>query len=983
MLVLNFKTGEKNSVETKVKDAFHIFNEGVDKIVEAFDESRRLIGEIRKQDSETEKGVAALKEETDKETAGIIQSVAAKREEEAELERKCQDQIRIYEEEAGSASEELNGECGIYEEESCRKILQYEADIKEIQAAVSQSEAYKPVCDSQEDIDKKTEDYRQDQPIFKKEKERYVEQNLTPGCRESINSLEEELDYKQKFQKEIIHEQTIQKLKENVWNFHEMRDLTEAETDIDKIKGNINSIKYNRDVLVKRYAEKKAVEGKRDTDKKKSVLTKRYKSGVEIKAALQNAAWWSFCFPRNLISFYSYSSWMDFAFTGMVAVISWLMIINPELLGMIIGLTVAAGFITGIFMGLNRRTSGMGMTVQVIKWIFKLGIMVIPYPALIYMLTRNMIVYLVWIVSCILLYWGYDIYYQLRHMSLSYKRMYQKYLEEGKKFYDQKLSAMESLLAFYETSAGEIGAALKNEIQGMEDTIFEQKVALEKEEKLLRSDFEEHVWEEIVETYKKSLLEQLTYIIKEVKNKEEEICILKEKIVQIRKLSEEEEAQQKQFKKDTGIKLECVKADLEARIKAVQLQFHIDMQTVQQAIASCETQIAEQEHRFEAKAAAYRQQREKEKTGFQEHLTAELSRLMNMLKTDGFKEICGFDYRKAWDVMHGMATNTLCLPANADGYFQGSQEYYLRVLEEKASGVPGEDCCLMPQCLVCGFENCIQEPEICNAIEEALSSNREFVGLHGWKAGDINAYHVKKLPRHGLYRLKLTDTGTRPAMVFYDLGNLESNKEEREKLRDFIMRSLVFGSMRYVGEPDSDYFKCQVLVSGHEIDYKSFERDKELEGHFFVHHERYKEIIDQLYQKGLKIKERLNPYNSLYEKNRDREKKGNRPAKDDRYDRLIITNAVLNDFSKSRIHVLMEMAASGDQYGVYPWLFVDMNRLKSDTLGESDKASAKYCLDLLEQFHGALYELIPDESQYLLEVQDKETMMNTLREIAG
>lgn len=299
----------------------------------------------------------------------------------------------------------------------------------------------------------------------------------------------------------------------------------------------------------------------------------------------------------------------------------------------------------------------------------------------------------------------------------------------------------------------------------------------------------------------------------------------------------------------------------------------------------------------------------------------ELNILLGQLEENGMADICGFDYREAWPNFHPFATNTLCMPAN----LEKSEKQIIEGLTAKAYSVDPEYCEFVPKHFAWGYS-----PVECDAIklegkiEKILMKNEKLNLINEWGDGDENYYHIKTPPFDTFYKIDCTPMEDGPAMIAYDLGNLDEDSTKRKSFMDFILRTFVFGMVRCAGGDDHLNFN---IISMQHGEYFSGYRQDITSKNLNVYTERpgAQKAIARLRENRSALGLGLGNNETFFDKNRKRSKDERPPAEN--YEFLIVVNTDYKELEGGELRALLRSSRE-KQSGMYSWLLVDINKLE-------------------------------------------------------
>lgn len=341
---------------------------------------------------------------------------------------------------------------------------------------------------------------------------------------------------------------------------------------------------------------------------------------------------------------------------------------------------------------------------------------------------------------------------------------------------------------------------------------------------------------------------------------------------------------------------------------------------------------------------------------------------LNQLEENGMADICGFNYKQMWPWFHALATNTLCFPANLNQY---GRTRALAQLTAKVVGTDPQYCEFMPKHLIWGCTP-VGETELPSSVRseiaDVLGRDKELARLSDWSDADVAHYHVAEAPVDTLYRLSCTRMQDGPAMVVYDLGNLDVDSRKRESFMDFILRTFVFGIFQCVGSCKHLNFR---IVSMQHEEYLSSYNDrriltKEKRLQIYADKSDAKKMIRDLRKSRDDL--RLDNDESLFSRNRARAESGRPPAAD--YEVLAVMNTDYSGLEDTELKSLLE-ASRRRKMGMYSYLLIDLDwlRRQEDSVRERSLEAIQAFADAIEDDknfyklstsqHGAGYQIQP------------------------
>lgn len=957
------------------KDVFEIYNDGVDRILQEFDSCRRFLEDLKKQKEETRQRKEEMEQKHRNELADIEHEID---QEQAKIDAAETEHQRFFSEEEGKYKEKET----VLAEEQQQLLHKSEEEIRSCQEKLADlaegihaAEIVPQNLLTQEMVTTKTEEFRKTPEEFQKAESRYVKENQDPNRLRERAEREEKLKQHREEADKEAETNALERLDHEINKMETAgdNDLLVELPDIPKaFRKEIKRITDHREELVREDVDALLDGTRRQNETRIAEVKQNHQKNMNKKEQMKTVGRWILCFPINLLEerFSLSKEIVDYGGMGAGIVCSLLMLFNSGLLGLVIAVTVIAGLGYGCLLGMQKRKGGFGMTLGIVQGLGIMVIKILPYPILLFIVTRNIVLWAVWLIVGIAMYTLYDLYYILRKLQPSYRKLNAKYTLERNAYYDKRLGELNDIVQKYEdflvAERGNVEKRLEKQAADLADLTR----ALSDEEKALKKEFALTIWDQIVNAFKEDLKQQLEQEKRQEKERLDTLARLRKEAADQKKKLESQEICRRQIQEDGQQKEQHLREELRQVKETAEKELESRKQAIQQDVEKLENKRQQKQKQQQEVIDKFLTEREQQQKTLDQKFQNELNRLTGQMREDGFKQICGFDYREAWAVMYGMLTNLSCYPANLRCYLdkrkkeggtdvlqkmlaanQGTDEDSLR----KAKAKGGSCSCYMPRNILWGAEACgghRLEKEIQAGLEKVLKEAEEFREISGWEPDQIDEYDIRKVPCDTLYRLKLIDSQDRPLLIYYDLGDLDKDSAERKNLCHYIMKTFVFRPLFYIG--NKDYFNCSVLVSDYPEDYKQFEQNPLLQKSMkVIEKQSFGKTLEGLYDRGEKVWKRLKPYGSLYEKNRERCKKGVLPAKDDGYESLIIANMDYKALSNTRLKNLLNLSCQekGNPCGVYPYLLVDLNRMRNHK-DETDKASVDYCRELVKSFQG-------------------------------
>ena len=178
------------------------------------------------------------------------------------------------------------------------------------------------------------------------------------------------------------------------------------------------------------------------------------------------------------------------------------------------------------------------------------------------------------------------------------------------------------------------------------------------------------------------------------------------------------------------------------------------------------------------------------------------------LNKNGWYDICGFDFRNGWPIIHALATNILGWPVcigNEENKLDDDdiQEFEKLALGEDGTGVKAERINFMPEHIAYGIIRYTFEfEEVHDWISERLIKLPTFKSClyDELKGGEKQKrLNFKEVPTDAFYTVKLIEAGEKPIIFRYNFGDIrDSGNKEAELLRSFVLKHTIFLPYRFL-----------------------------------------------------------------------------------------------------------------------------------------------------------------------------------------
>lgn len=528
--------------------------------------------------------------------------------------------------------------------------------------------------------------------------------------------------------------------------------------------------------------------------------------------------------------------------------------------------------------------------------------------------------------------------YEERELTEREKEEYQSHLEEGRGGYDSFITVIDHEKQLREELVSR-RAAIDQKVQLEKD-----RIETENREQMaeLQKEFETNIWNAILrekkEEYRREEREyqerkanrknRISQLEKNRELKENELHRAEEKVAQKEQSEKEIWEQNRQNEISACIAAEGKILD---EIKLLDAEYE---QRKAKEEEQCKKETEEQKEKF--------QKRKKE--------------LADQFQQNGMRDVCGFDYRKAWEWMYGLASNLRGKPNDPDFFDNECDDPENNTLKNMIAEATGEKKKLdlsameiLPVHTIYGYEKhsvmrqVISESDIFNAFSR------------GEYKEDI--IHDVKLPHDGFYKLKLADAFWKQALFLYDFGDLDDseNNQIRNRLGDFAMRACVYSMFRHIDNTQD--FCCDIMSSDYGFGYiKGFQWAPD-DSHMITYYDADKGIkrINEIYEQAECLGE------TMYQQCLKRAKNAQGAKKP--YHVLLFLDPNIEKYERSKLKNLLdsvETKGNENEWGIYPCIFADLNKIRQ----KNSQSSSNYFGDLLKIFKEDIFVLeIPDDKQ--------------------
>lgn len=358
-----------------------------------------------------------------------------------------------------------------------------------------------------------------------------------------------------------------------------------------------------------------------------------------------------------------------------------------------------------------------------------------------------------------------------------------------------------------------------------------------------------------------------------------------------------------------------------------------------------DSNIKKQENHYQEKGEELRAEWDEKIKELNDEYRKEMDIRLEQLEKNGMADICGFNYQQAWMHFHGLATNTMGFPANLKMY----NKDFFAGLTAKAYGVDHEHCEFLPKHFMWGYYPVEEEGlphEIVEEIANSLRKSGQMQIPRGWDSGDEEYYHVESSPMDTFYKLSHTPMKDGPAMIVYDLGNLDVDTQRRNLLMDFILRTFVFSVWQCVG--NADHLRFHIISMQYEEYFSSYNDQGLLKNKKKLQVYSEKSDVRKVIEELRKSRDELNLGTSetLFSRNRERSRNGRNPSAD--YEVLVVVNTNYSELEDTDLRALLQASARKEN-GMNSFLLVDVDMLRQmddSAGGRTAEAIQKFANDI-------------------------------------
>lgn len=392
-----------------------------------------------------------------------------------------------------------------------------------------------------------------------------------------------------------------------------------------------------------------------------------------------------------------------------------------------------------------------------------------------------------------------------------------------------------------------------------------------------------------------------------------------------------------------------------------------------------DSNIQKQEKHYQERGEELRTEWDKKIKDLKDEYRKEMDIRLEQLEKNGMADVCGFNYQQAWMHFHALATNTIGFPANLEKH----NKKFLPGLTAKVYGVDLEHCQFLPKNFLWGYYPVEEEgllPEIAEEIANSLGKSRQMQIISEWRAGDEEYYHVESPLLDTFYKLNYTPMKDGPAMIVYDLGNLDVDTQKRNLLMDFILRTFVFSVFQCVGT--ANYLKFHVISMQYEEYFNSYidkgllKNKNQEKLHIYSEKSGVRKVIEELRKDGDKLE--LDNSETLFSRNYERSKNGSNPSAD--YEVLVIVNTKYSELEDTGLRALLQASARKER-GMYSYLLVDVDMLRqmdSSARGRTVGAIQKFANDIGSD--DRFYQLDFDGRKFQIEQSNKNDVIAAIED---
>lgn len=589
---------------------------------------------------------------------------------------------------------------------------------------------------------------------------------------------------------------------------------------------------------------------------------------------------------------------------------------------------------------------------------------------------------IIWVVLSAVLFFVFDV------LDLANKKS-QSDEEQEIKAEEERLRSIlkhaKELLASYENAENEVSKEEEKERNCIKKQIAEAEEKNKACKDAVKRRFEVEVWPaylaEKVEQSRQDLkqaeeklhairerqeaqrIQQIAELESKITGMEHEIGAANEKLQTLKEKCEE-------LNKSRPLKEAEIRKAYDGKLEASAAEYRKREDEVRRAKEALEQELAafkaEEQSMIDAATAKIEEELSAKRAAYE----AELQPLLDELCVSGMEKTAGFNYLGAWACFHGMATNMLARPAiRTDRTIRDGmpklQELSTMAAKKDAEAayqriqIDVEDSCFMPCHILYNFEPVKDlHPKIMARIEDEFTKRPKYDSPNPleefrWPGSSDEDVHVKELPK-GLYKLRLLETGAKPVVIYYDVGE---DSDERRRRENFVIGQLI-----------NTYLYCVRNRDKFHVDLVS------LEDHSYFMRPEAVKALHILKEKGesfdlLKDKSRVRDQiqalsetsversgfkeGSLYERNV--RLAGDGDPVTGPYHVLIVMNSDYKDLSDSGLKDLIQMMKN-PKIGVYPILMMDRHYMN-----EGSKEAVEEIAGVVEEVHGVFCEYTEGE----------------------
>ena len=958
-------------------DLYEEYNKGVDKIVDAFEECARKLEAMearkKKQDIEIQKNREEQKEkiaDLNLKISNCRQLIQEKEEEFCSFEEKtlhdCDIQKKNIKDECLRTQNELNEqieniitqyefevqnmevnfqkEARIAKTQLSNAKAKYQGEIEQLNKEVSDLEHEIIVLAKDEEIQATLKEYEKNPEYKKNALKKYFDEKRHAGQVEKEQDLRRQLLIKIQNRQSMVEESALTRLEQDGFG----RELVFCSSSVITNEHEINR-------LSEMYARNYVLGG---IGNKKIDRHKRWKSFGML----------FYCYPRFLLGDRE-NKQLDIK---TIVPVSLLILLNYIYFPAIPMVSLLGILIMILYQNLWREQGKMrGLEIFAQAGIFKCFAMLLyPYYLTLWIVCKGIFF---WLIVSFCLCCGGDIIYFFKMKSKKNRELFKQIYFATRNNYFEQIQLTDIAMEKYQSYYIVEDDLMQTFIETQQKNLEEIAAFNEKEKEEIEKQFEESGWNEMVQRKEAELLKErenqrknnakINNIISEkkenIKEKQSKILLVEKKTkeldIELKVAIEEERQKLEQSVEEEGLalnnKYEEIDIKSEEELRKLEKDTYEKIANKKQLMSSEKEKLQREINnldQYERKNVEeiYSQKEKQIESRFRNELndlTTSYRQMMDenlaKLRENGFADLSGFNYIKAWSRLHPLVSNTIGFPAKLDTFCKE----ILVGLTARATNANYEYCEIMPKHVVWGYESAGMNlpSQIKKEIADTLKEFEEFQGI-SWRGYDSQYYHISDLPSDDLYKLQYTPFEDGPCLIAYDLGNLEEDIKLRDELKDFILRTFVYNSYQCLSS--EKHLSCHIISMNHQADYTSFKNPLD-EGMRLKVLENKADIglaLKKLREDKEAVRGKLTGADNLFETNIKLSRDNLTP--EDIYEILIVINTNYKELDNSELTYLMELSRDKG-VGLYSMLFVDVNEI--NRMENSDKTRGVECIQKL------------------------------------